>query len=134
MFGVSRLTPSLTLPLPWPWRFAALLLVVLGVATAVSGALTFRRQHTTLNPTTPGAASVLVSSGIFRYTRNPMYLGLLIVLVGIAVSRSNPTTLLFLVAFVLYLTRFQIMPEERALLAKFGSQYADYMSTVRRWV
>jgi len=133
MLGVSRILPGFSLA--WPGRIVvALSLVVVGGAIALAGVAVFRRQGTTIKPTTPGAASSLVSSGVYRYSRNPMYLGLLLALTGLAVYLSNAAAVLFLAAFVAYMTRYQIKPEERALLAKFGPAFAQYMSNVRRWV
>ena len=83
---------------------------------------------------TPEAASALVRSGIYRTTRNPMYVGLLLILVAWAVLLSSVWTLLGPLVFVLYITRFQIIPEESALSALFGADYAAYQSSVRRWL
>jgi protein-S-isoprenylcysteine O-methyltransferase Ste14 len=63
-----------------------------------------------------------------------MYLGLLLVLLGFAIWLGNVLAPIMLVAFVLYLTRFQIVPEERVLREKFGEEYAGYMRRVRRWL
>ena len=106
----------------------------LGVGSPITGVIEFRHKHTTINPLTPSASSAIVTGGIYRVSRSPMYLGFLLVLAGWAVYLSNAGAALFLPAFVAYLTRYQIQPEERALLAKFGSQYAEYMSRVRRWL
>lgn len=94
----------------------------------------FRRANTTVNPLKPQAASSLVTAGIYRYTRNPMYLGLLFLLVAWAVLLSSPFALLGPVAFVTYISRFQIVPEERVLAALFGAEYAAYQAGVRRWL
>ncbi len=94
----------------------------------------FRRQRTTANPLAPGRASAVVQSGPYRFTRNPMYLGLALLLLALCLWRGQPVALLALVLFVAYITRFQIQPEERALLAKFGPPYADYLRRVRRWL
>jgi len=83
---------------------------------------------------TPQSASALVVSGIYRFTRNPMYVGFLFVLLGWAVWLSNGLSFLFLPAFVLYMNRFQIQPEERALHARFGQEFVAYTSRVRRWL
>jgi protein-S-isoprenylcysteine O-methyltransferase Ste14 len=133
MLGVSRIAPALAFALPG--RVAvALSLVLLGGAVALAGVVAFRRERTTVNPMTPGATSSVVSSGVYRYSRNPMYLGFLLALAGLAVYLSNAAAVVLLVAFVAYMNRYQIKPEERALLAKFGLAFAQYMSSVRRWV
>lgn len=105
-----------------------------GALVALRGVMAFRAAHTTVNPTTPGASSSIVASGIYRVSRNPMYLGFLLMLAGWAVYLSNTFSCVFLPAFVLYMNRFQIQPEERALEAKFGTQYAAYKQQVRRWL
>ena len=99
-----------------------------------SAVLSFRRAHTTVNPMQPSSASSLVTSGIYRYTRNPMYLGMLFVLVGWALYLANVLVFLFLPAFILYMNRFQIEPEERAMTALFGQEFLEYASRVRRWI
>jgi protein-S-isoprenylcysteine O-methyltransferase Ste14 len=112
----------------------ALALGVLGQCISVGGMIAFRRAKTTINPFKPAAASSLVSGGVYRFTRNPMYVGLLLTLVGWTVFLSNPLALLFLPLFVLYINRFQIEPEERVLSSLFGAEYAAYKTRVRRWI
>ena len=87
-----------------------------------SAVLSFRRAHTTVNPMQPSSASSLVTSGIYRYTRNPMYLGMLFVLVGWALYLANVLAFLFLPAFIVYMNRFQLESEECALTALFGER------------
>jgi protein-S-isoprenylcysteine O-methyltransferase Ste14 len=113
---------------------AALTLFVIGQTISVGGMRSFRRAKTTMNPFKPDTTSTLVSDGVYRYTRNPMYVGLLITLLGWAAFLWQPWTLVFLPLFVLYITRFQIEPEERVLSSLFGSEYAEYMARVRRWL
>lgn len=105
-----------------------------GVAITGSAMLSFWSAHTTANPMKPSSASFLVTSGIYGFTRNPMYLGLLFVLVGGALYLGNALAFLFLPAFILYMNRFQIEPEERALTALFGQAFVAYASRVRRWI
>ena len=114
------------------WIFA---LVTLSAAfIVISGVLTFYLAKTTVNPTTPERASVLVTSGIYQYTRNPMYLGMAVFLAGWAVLLNSLTALFILPFFILYMTRFQIIPEERILNQLFGTEYQSYSSKVRRWI
>lgn len=94
----------------------------------------FRRAGTTVNPTKPSETYSLVAAGTYKFTRNPMYLGLLLVLFGWAIFLSNAAAFVLLPAFVLYINRFQIEPEERALALKFGSEYGAYKAGVRRWL
>ena len=133
MLGVSYSAPGMSFMLPGSSAIA-LALVALGGALAAAGVMAFRRRGTTVNPLTPGASSSVVGSGVYRVSRNPMYLGFLLALAGWAVYLSNAGAAVLLPAFVAYMTRYQIKPEERALLAKFGSEFAAYMSRVRRWL
>lgn len=105
-----------------------------GGALAFAGKIAFGRAKTTINPLRPANASSLVTSGIYRFTRNPMYLGLLFVLVAWALYLSSALAFVGPYLFVLYIRRFQIAPEERVLAAKFGDAYSDYTSQVRRWL
>ena len=121
MWGAPLATPSIELPF-FVRAFAAIVLGVAGGGISLAGVGSFRRAKTTVNPTNPNAASTLVSSGIYRVTRNPMYLGILLVLMGWAAFLSNALTLIGPLAFVLYLNRFQIAPEERVLSALFDAR------------
>ena len=105
-----------------------------GAALAIAGDVAFRRAQTTINPFRPQNTSALVTSGIYAVTRNPMYLGMLVVLLGWAVFLASALALVGPVAFVAYITRFQILPEERVLLGKFGLEYTGYAAKVRRWI
>ncbi len=133
MLGVAYYAPGLSFTLAGSSAIA-LVLVALGGALAFAGVIAFRGKHTTVNPLTPSASTFVVSGGVYRVSRNPMYLGFLLALAGWAVYLSNAGAVLLLPAFVAYMTRYQIKPEERALLAKFGSEFAQYMSRVRRWL
>jgi len=133
MWFLAIASPSLTAPFP-ARRIVAALLAALGVTVALAGIVAFRRARTTVNPTTPEATSSIVRTGVYRWTRNPMYLGFLLLLCGWAMLLVNGLALLVLPAFVLYLNRYQIAPEERALRARFGADYDDYLAAVRRWL
>ena len=98
----------------------ALVLAAAGLASSISGMWAFTRARTTMDPMHVEAASALVTGGIYRFTRNPMYLGLLLVLLAWAVYLGNLLAFVLLPAFVAYITRFQIVPEERALAERFG--------------
>lgn len=112
----------------------ALAIAALGGAFSGAGMLAFLRAKTTVNPLHPEKVSALVTAGVYRFTRNPMYVGLLLVLLAWAVGLSSPEALVGPVAFVLYINRFQIGPEERVLTARFGSEYEAYKARVRRWL
>ncbi|HEX7812559.1 MAG TPA: isoprenylcysteine carboxylmethyltransferase family protein [Burkholderiales bacterium] len=105
-----------------------------GAAIALAGVIAFKRANTTVHPGKPQETSALVTSGVYRFSRNPMYVGLLLILVGWAAFLSSAWSLVGPFAFVLYIARFQIRPEERALAAKFGEAYAAYKAKVRRWL
>jgi protein-S-isoprenylcysteine O-methyltransferase Ste14 len=133
MFGMAYFAPRFSYTLAGSSAIA-LALVALGAGLAFAGVIAFRDKRTTVNPLTPSASSSVVSGGVYRVSRNPMYLGFLLALAGWAVYLSNAGAALLLPAFIAYMTQFQIKPEERALLAKFGSEFAQYMSRVRRWL
>ena len=133
MWVAARAAPAFGVVLPARSILAAGLAVA-GVATSVLGVVAFRRARTTVNPMRPESSSALVVTGVYRLTRNPMYLGFLLLLLGWALLLSNALALAFLPAFVLYMSRFQIVPEERALASAFGPEYAAYSARVRRWV
>jgi protein-S-isoprenylcysteine O-methyltransferase Ste14 len=122
--GASELT---RLPL-------AIALALVGVAFDLSALIAFRRAKTTINPMKPQSTTSMVASGVYRMTRNPMYIGLVFLLGGWAVFLWTWWALLGPFAFAAYITRFQIAPEEKALSALFGAEYLAYKSQVRRWL
>lgn len=113
---------------------AAAVLVAVGLAFDLLGLLAFRASRTTANPLKPQRASALVTSGIYRVSRNPMYVGMCFLLLAWAVHLSALLPLAGPVIYVLYITRFQIQPEERVLGQLFGEQYSRYAARVRRWL
>lgn len=133
MLGAAWLAPALTFPLPWRTPIVVALVCV-GIAIGVIAFAHFRRARTTVNPLDPGQASALVASGLYRFTRNPMYLGMAILLAAWAVYLSHGAAFLGLPLFVAYINRFQIEPEERALRARFGEEFEAYCRRVRRWI
>jgi len=106
----------------------------IGMVFVLVGVVAFRGVGTTVNPMQPGAASTLVRSGIYRFSRNPMYVGFLFSLGGWAFFLAHALGFILLPAFVIYMNRFQISPEERALSLKFGKQFAAYNQSVPRWL
>jgi protein-S-isoprenylcysteine O-methyltransferase Ste14 len=130
-------TATLATPLNVPFGMRlgfALALGVIGEGISAAGMIQFRRAKTTINPMKAKNASSLVTGGVYRFTRNPMYLGMVLVLIGWAVFLASPITLIFVPLFVLYINRFQITAEERVLTSIFGSEYAEYKNRVSRWV
>ena len=133
MWLVSLLPPDVEAPFAWRATFA-IVVAVLGAAFSVAGMRAFHQSRTTMNPFTPDEASALVTGGVYRLTRNPMYLGLLLDLLAWAVFLWDPLALAVLPLFVFYIHRFQIVGEERALSSLFGTEYSAYQQRVRRWL
>ena len=123
------------LPLSWAWRTAlAALLAASGLYVLIFCGLMFIRAKTTYLPMRPEKSSALVTGGIYRYSRNPMYLSMAVFLLGVGILFGDGLALLVLPLFALYMTRFQIIPEERALERLFGAAYLDYKQRTRRWI
>jgi len=118
-----------------PVRIAAgVVLSAAGLAVMFTGAATFRRHDTTFNPRNPHEASLVVSTGIYGRTRNPMYLGMLTGLSGLAIVLGGVVVWSGPLVYLLWITFFQIIPEERAMEKNFGADYLDYKKRVRRWI
>ena len=133
MYGAVRLAPEWH----WNWSGSDLLgagVALIGIALDLVGVVAFWRAKTTVNPLAPSSTSTIVQSGIYRYTRNPMYLGMLLILSGFALYLAHPLPFLLLPVFWAYITRFQIIPEEHMLATRFGPEYSAYASRVRRWI
>jgi protein-S-isoprenylcysteine O-methyltransferase Ste14 len=111
------------------------LLAAVGLAFDLAGLRAFLARRTTINPLRPERASSLVTDGVYRITRNPMYIGMVFLLLAWGLYLADAAALLLgPVAYMLYLNRFQIGPEERVLLGLFGEEYRGYMARVRRWL
>ena len=133
MYGVSKMVPALTFSLNGS-TVLAVGLGVIGMSLGVMGVTQFRKAQTTPNPQALEKVSSLVTSGIYRYSRNPMYLGLVLILLGWAFYLSHFLAFVLLPVFILYMTRFQIQPEEQMMARKFGKTYQAYLNKVRRWI
>ena len=145
MWGLSLLGFQIPIA-PLPKYVLVFFIAAAGVALDVMGILAFRRARTTVNPlkperarTTvnplkPERASSMVTHGIYRFTRNPMYLGMVMFLLAWAIHLAALLPFIGPLVFVLYITRFQIRPEERALKELFGDEYVAYAARVRRWL
>jgi protein-S-isoprenylcysteine O-methyltransferase Ste14 len=119
----------------WDWHaMVARAIFLMAVSCIIAGVVSFRLAGTTVDPTRPEKATSIVTTGMYRWTRNPMYLGFLLMLLALVIKLSNPATLVFLPMFVLYMNRFQIKPEERVLTEMFGEAYESYIRQVRRWI
>lgn len=133
MWAVSRLLPAGYFTLPGRlWLSVAVMAV--GVCIALIGVLEFRSAGTTVDPRTPDKSASLVVKGVYRFTRNPMYLGFLLILIAWGLFLGSVFAALLLPVFIIYMNRFQILPEERHMRALFGEAYDRYVSEVRRWL
>ena len=108
--------------------------LITGLAIGVIAMAGFRKAKTTVHPMDPSKASTLVVTGLYKFTRNPMYLGMLCILGGLAIRLGNPLNIGMLIFFIWFMTQFQIKPEENILREKFGADYDDYCQKVRRWI
>jgi protein-S-isoprenylcysteine O-methyltransferase Ste14 len=133
MWGVAVVTPQLEIA-HFPRMVGAALLFAMGASLEIAGLLSFRRARTTFNPMSPHKASALVDSGVYRITRNPMYVGLALELSAWSVYLATPASLVGVFGFILYIHGLQIRPEERVLIGLFGEEYREYQSRVRRWL
>ncbi|WP_153039260.1 isoprenylcysteine carboxylmethyltransferase family protein [Microbulbifer sp. Q7] len=113
---------------------AAIVFASAGLIFILLGVLAFRSAGTTVDPRVPDQSTCLVTSGVYRISRNPMYAGFLLMLVGWAVFLSNIASILLLPLFVMYMNPFQITPEEQCMREKFGGEYREYESAVLRWI
>lgn len=133
VFGFDKIMPFTLFYLPWLTYASVISLVTLGGVIALWGMKEFKDAKTTVNPLKPESSSSLVSSGIYQYTRNPMYLGLLLILLSAVIYSQHPLGLVSALGFVAYMNRFQIEPEEKMLVKLFGEEFVDYSNQVKRW-
>ena len=131
MLALNRYLPGARL-LSLPWTWLGILPVGLGVGLALWAARLFRARETPIEPwATPSA---FVADGPYRFTRNPMYLGLTLCLTGFTLWLGTATPALLLPVFVALLTLGFVRPEERRLELRFGERYRAYKARVRRWI
>lgn len=123
----------LSIPLPIPWLIFTFCFVGSGYF-GLSGIYEFKKAKTTVNPVDVKKASTVVDSGVYRVSRNPMYLALLFLVFGLGYLQENVLCLSVSIIFVLYMNRFQILPEEKHLQEKFSQSYINYKNRVRRWL
>ncbi len=114
--------------------YLAASLVIIGCAFCIAGVVSFKLARTTVNPNKPEQASKLVNSGVYKISRNPMYVGFAFILAGWGIWLSSLWALLCVAGFIAYLTFFQIIPEERALGKLFGQEFTEYKNKVKRWL
>lgn len=133
MWAVAELGPQFDIALQARYVVAGVPLVA-GLAFDVLGLIAFRASRTTINPLRPERSTALVTGGVYRITRNPMYVGMALLLLAWAVWLSSLLPLAGPLVFAAYITRFQIQPEERVLRGLFGEDFARYAARVRRWL
>ena len=133
MWSMSSLQPALPFA-PWVRHVLAIVLALAGISFDLLGLLAFRKSRTTANPLKPHKTSALVTGGVYGITRNPMYVGLALLLVAWAVQLSSIWSFIGPVLLVLYIDRFQIRPEERILASIFAEEFPAYAARVRRWL
>ena len=133
MWLVAQVLPTLTMP-STKINTVGLVIMVAGFCLDLLALSQFLKLKTSFDPTKPHKASTVVTSGLYRHSRNPMYLGLMIALIGWGLFLGNLASLACLFVFVPVITHFQILPEERILKEKFGEEYERYAQNVRRWL
>lgn len=133
MWIFARFLPELSVFMPWS-NVTTIVLGVIGTLVLFLSFITFQRADTTVDPRYPGHSSSLVTTGIYQYTRNPMYLGMVIWLMAWAFYLQNAFSFILIFGFVGYMNKYQIEPEEEALKKKFSNKYSNYRSKVRRWI
>lgn len=133
MYWVAGIGPKLGLPAESK-SYCVFILVFLGLCLDGAALYAFRKYSTTINPLKSGLATALVVVGVYRLTRNPMYVGLLFFLVAWFVHLNHILPIGFVVLFIVYLTKFQIIPEEKELEVLFGVKYQKYKACSRRWL
>jgi protein-S-isoprenylcysteine O-methyltransferase Ste14 len=132
-WGLSRLLPE------WShgsslWTYAGYGLIAVGITLLAIALLAFARARTTVNPLSPEQAETLVTTGLYRFTRNPMYLAMALILFGGALTLGSIAALAAPAIFVVVMTVLQIKPEERALESRFGEAFTAYRGQTRRWL
>ena len=114
--------------------YVGIFLLLLGFLILISAVRLFRIDQTTVNPLSPKQATKLVTEGIFKFSRNPMYLGMACVLASLAMFFNIIGGIVFIALFCAYITKFQIVPEEKAMLDLFSEDFDQYKQTTRRWI
>ena len=131
MWSIARLLPFLALP---RMPLVAIAVAGIGIGIAFAGVWSFHKARTTINPLNPSQVTHFVSKGVYQLSRNPMYVGLACCLIAWAIWLTYLLAWIGIPLFIAYMTRFQIIPEERALKLKFGKEYENYCLKVRRWL
>ena len=117
-----------------PWNKIGVAMIVVSAVSDFWSIFLFLKKHTTANPMKPENTTGIITKGLYKITRNPMYVGLLIILTGYAIWLGSLTPFFVLPLFYLLITEMQIKPEEEILERKFGQDYLNYKNSVRRWL
>jgi len=133
MWAIAVYFPVFDITIPLRLYLTGFLIVV-ALYAGIHSILLFYRFKTSVHPQKPQEVSRLITDGPFKHTRNPMYLALSLVLIAWAIFLSDLIALMMMPAFYWYMTRFQIIPEERALISKFGEEYEEYVEKAPRWL
>jgi protein-S-isoprenylcysteine O-methyltransferase Ste14 len=133
MWLIAQQIPALSFSVSFQAYLAGGLIAV-GLLIELIAVAAFLKAKTTVTPLQPSKTKTLVIDGLYRFSRNPMYLGLAILLTGWMIWLGNPINLILLAGFIAYMTAFQIKPEEAALREKFSAEYDAYCRRVRRWI
>lgn len=133
IWATARLLPGWSFRFPGQALFGGAMMLA-GAALAAAGVGLFRRARTTVDPRDPSASTSLVTGGVYRITRNPMYVGFVAILLGLVVQTGSPAALASPLLFAWYLDRFQIRAEERLLRERFGPAFDAYARRTRRWL
>ena len=112
----------------------SILLLICGIIIIRTAFLSFKNYQTTINPLNLTKTSSLVNTGVFKYTRNPMYLGMVFILLSIALKFNLYGGIIIIFLFFSFITKFQIIPEEKAMEKLFGQEFKNYKNTTRRWL
>ncbi|MFL2721467.1 MAG: methyltransferase family protein [Gammaproteobacteria bacterium] len=120
---------SLTLP-----SSLGFIIILVGLMIIFIAARQFKAVDTTINPIKPENASVLVNKGIFSYSRNPMYLGMLLIIIGFSIIHNLMAIIAIMPIWIIYMTYFQIIPEEEAMKILFKEDFVNYCIKTRRWI
>lgn len=133
-WALGRYAPLVPLPAAGAWVWGPRILLGIALGILVASQWSFFRGRTTVDPRNPSAARRLLTGGVFAFSRNPVYLAMLITLLALAWRQGQGMGLLAALVFYLWVTRWQIVPEERLLAERFGAQYERYVRRVRRWI
>jgi protein-S-isoprenylcysteine O-methyltransferase Ste14 len=133
MYFLTYLFPNFSYSLPGKYAISSLLISI-SICVGLLAIYTFRAHKTTINPTTPEATLIIVNTGIYALSRNPMYLAMVFLLISVSFLCENLLSFIPIPLFIWFITRFQIKPEEEALTISFESEYTQYCKDVRRWI